>query len=306
MARQDRTGFAVGVMVATDLTLSIADAVIKVTLADMPLAQFIFLRACISLPLLVLILRIAFPGTALWPVRPGWASLRSALLLSSLLVYYAALPRLDLSLAAAAYYTIPLFIALFAALWLSDPVGPRGWIGVGLGFGGVLLMLRPDAGDLNLYAFLPLLSAVLYALAMVLTRSKARDENPFVLAMVFNAMAIVLGGGASLAAPEAWVAMGWAEWALVVGLAGAMLVGSVGTALAYQSAPPAVVSTWDFSYLAFAVLWGVLLFGERLEPLSAAGIALIALAGIIVLRRSPIPPPGGKGASLHGRKPAAR
>lgn len=64
-----------------------------------------------------------------------------------------------------------------------------------------------------------------------------------------------------------------------------MLIGSVGTAFAYQLGPASVISTWDFSYLAFAVLWGVVLFSERLDGVSVLGIALIAAAGIIVVRR---------------------
>lgn len=294
---RDRVGFAVTVMVFTDLTLSIADAMIKVTISDMPLSQFIFLRSCITLPLLVLILRWRFPQASLRPAAPGWACLRSGLLLASLLLYYASLSRLDLSMAAAVYYTIPLFITLFAAVLIREPVGAGRWIGVALGFGGVLLMLKPEGEDLNLHALMPLGSAVLYALAMVLTRTKVRVENPFVLALIFNMMALLLGGGAVLAGLAAggeaapglfaasWHPMEVGQWAMIVLLSGTMLVGSIGTAIAYQSGPPSVVSTWDFSYLAFAVLWGVVLFGERLDIASMLGIGLIALAGIIVLRR---------------------
>jgi drug/metabolite transporter (DMT)-like permease len=293
----DRVGFAVAVMVFTCMTLSIADAIIKVTIANMSLTQLVFLRSCLTLPLLVAILRWRFPRMPLKPARSGWAMLRSALLLTSLLFYYASLPHLDLAMAAAVYYTIPLFITLFAAIWIREPVGPKGWTGVAIGFGGVLLMLKPEARDLNIHALMPLAAAILYALAMVVTRTKTRSENPFVLALAFNLIAIVLGGGAILAnlvigdATEpslfigAWVEMGAWEWALILLLSAMMLVGSVGTAIAYQSGPPSIVSTWDFSYLAFAVLWGIALFSERLDLTSLLGVALIALAGIIVIRR---------------------
>ena len=282
-------------MVFTDLTLSIADAVIKSTLAQMPLSQFVFLRSCITIPLLMLILKWRFPHLAFRPARPGWAFLRSAMLLVSLLLYYASLTRLDLSIAAAVYYTIPLFITLFSAVLLRDAVSAKAWAAVALGFAGVLLMLRPRPGDLNLHALLPLASAILYALAMVVTRTRARTENPFVLALIFNLLAILLGGSATLYSlgtdatvtgvfTGPWLVLdGW-QWLLLLGLSGAMLIGSVGTAIAYQSGPPAVVSTSDFSYLAFAVLWGMILFSERPDPLSFLGIAFIAVAGVIVIR----------------------
>ena len=295
--KADRVGIAILVMVFTDLTLAIAVAFIKITISDMPLSQFIFLRSCVTLPLIVLILRLRFPGVSLRPISPGWAFLRSNLLLVSLLLYYASLPRLDFSMAAAIYYTIPLFITLFAAIWIKEPIGLQGWVGVGIGFVGVLLMLKPQAGDLNAYALLPLASAMLYALAMVVTRTKSRAENPFVLALMFNLIAIGLGaaawlgGGGEVAttAPSqflgSWIGMGWFQWGLIVVLSLTMLTGSVGTALAYQLGPSSVISTWDFSYLAFAVLLGVILFSEKLDAASMLGIGLIALAGLVVIRR---------------------
>lgn len=156
---------------------------------------------------------------------------------------------------------------------------------------------KPQAGDLSIHAMMPLVSAILYALAMVLTRTKSRGENPFILALIFNLIAIVLGGGASLATVMAgsesgqslllgdWIPMGWTQWALIGLFSLTMLIGSVGTAIAYQLGPSSIISTWDFSYLAFAVLWGVVLFSERLDAASMLGIVLIALAGIIVIRR---------------------
>lgn len=293
----DRVGIAVAAMVFTNLTLSIADAIIKVTISDVPLSQFVFLRSCVTLPLLISILKWRFPQVSLRPAYPGWAIVRSSLLLSSLLTYYASLPWLDFSMAAAVYYTIPLFITLFAAIWIREPVGVQGWAGVALGFVGVLLMLKPQAGDVSIYAVMPLVSAILYALAMVLTRTKSRGENPFVLALIFNLLAIVLAGGASLATVTAgseggqslfigeWIPMGWTQWALIAFLSMTMLIGSIGTAIAYQWGPSSIISTWDFSYLAFAVLWGVVLFSERLDAASMLGIVLIPLAGIIVIRR---------------------
>jgi len=295
-AREDRVGLAIAAMLFTDLTLSIADAIIKSTISNMPLSQFIFLRSCVTVPLVILLLKLRYPGVSLRPVFPVWAILRSSLLLSSLLLYYASLPQLDFSMAAAVYYTIPLFVTLFAAIGIREAVGIQGWAGVSVGFFGVLLMLKPQAGDLNSFALLPLLSAMLYALGMVVTRTRSRGEHPLVLALTFNLIAIGLGGAAiwygasrGSVAPSLfvghWIAMGWTEWGLVAALSVMMLIGSVGTAIAYQLGPSSVISTWDFSYLAFAVLWGVLFFSERLDGASMLGIALIAVAGILVIRR---------------------
>ena len=55
--------------------------------------------------------------------------------------------------------------------------------------------------------------------------------------------------------------------------------------MAYQAGPPAIVATFDVAYLAFAGLWGVLLFGESLDGATLAGIALIIAGGVLAVRR---------------------
>jgi drug/metabolite transporter (DMT)-like permease len=185
--------------------------------------------------------------------------------------YYASLPHLALGIAAATYYTLPIFITLFAALFIGDRIGPMGWCAVLAGFAGVLLILRPDAGGFNAYAVLPLLAAVLYALAMTLTRTKCREEDPLILSLALHlsfiavgcleTLLIALSGGPAAGATSpsflfgTWTAMGMTEWFTMVLLAAAAIIGSVGAAVAYQAGPPAIVATFDFAYLAFAGLW---------------------------------------------------
>jgi len=215
--------------------------------------------------------------------------------------YYTALPHIDFSVAAAVYYTLPLFITLFAGLFIGERVGLRGWVAVIVGFVGVLLIIRPQAENFNAYALLPLASAVLYAFAMILTRSKLRNESPLVLSFALNVTFIGVGLIATLfirwSEPSVdvaadyrflmgeWIALGAQEWLAMGLLSAAMIIGSVGAAIAYQAGPSSTVSTFDFSYLAFAALWGLLFFGEVPDAITAAGIILIASGGIIAVRR---------------------
>jgi drug/metabolite transporter (DMT)-like permease len=215
--------------------------------------------------------------------------------------YYSALPHLALGIAAAAYYTLPIFITLFAALFIGDRIRLLGWCGVFLGFAGVLLILKPDADGFNAYALLPLVSALLYALAMILTRTKCREENPLVLSLGLNATFVVVGlaatlliainGGLAGEAPAAsfllgtWSGMGGMEWLAMALLAASTIIGSVGAAIAYQVGPPATVATFDFAYVGFASAWGMLFFAEVLDVVTVAGMALIVVAGILAVRR---------------------
>ena len=235
------------------------------------------------------------------PRRLGWVALRSLMLTLMWVAYYAALPHLALGIAATTYYTLPIFITLFAALFIGDRIGPMGWGAVVLGFAGVLLILKPEAGGFNGYALLPLVSAILYALAMILTRTKCRQENPLVLSLSLNFSFVAIGllatlpiamiGGSSDETQGTsfllgeWSSMGKTEWLTMALLAAAVIIGSVGAAIAYQVGPPATVATFDFAYVGFAGLWGALFFAEVLDGVTIIGMVLIIAAGVLAVRR---------------------
>ena len=296
--RRDSVGLAVLVIVLTVFALSLGDALIKGISGDLPLWQIFVVRSAIAGPLLIAM--IAVRGRRFLPRRAGWTALRSLMLVFMWVAYYAALPHVALSVAAAAYYTLPLFITLFAAAFLGETVGVRGWTAVALGFLGVLLILRPQAEDFNAHALLPLIAAVLYAGAMILTRSKCRRESPLVLSLALNVAFIAVGlvatGALALWQPPSdgflsapWIKMDGQAWLAMAALAAVIIIGSVGAAFAYQAAPSSVVSTFDFSYLAFAAIWGLVLFDEIPDGVTTLGILLIAAAGIIAVRRSATP-----------------
>ncbi|MDP3340625.1 DMT family transporter [Frigidibacter sp.] len=292
--RPDNLPLAVSVILVTVLALSLGDALIKLTSSSFVIWQIFVIRSLIALPCL---LALTGRSTLRPPKAAGWVALRSATLVAMWICYYLALPHLSLSAAAAAYYTLPIFITLFSALFIGERISRAGWIAVALGFLGVLLILRPGLGDFNGWAILPLIAAMLYAGAMILTRTRCRDENPLILSLALNICFVATGSvaaaGIALIPAEArqgfllapWASMGMAEWLSMALLAAALLIGSIGAAIAYQNGPPAVIGAFDFAYVAFAVLWGVVFFADVPDLTSAAGMALIVGAGILSLRQ---------------------
>ncbi|MEM6382233.1 MAG: hypothetical protein AAF739_06120 [Pseudomonadota bacterium] len=63
-----------------------------------------------------------------------------------------------------------------------------------------------------------------------------------------------------------------------------ILAASIGTTIAYQKAPIAIVGTFEFAYAGFAALWGILFFAERPDTLTVLGLTLICAAGIMSVR----------------------
>jgi len=295
--RADNIPLAVGVILLTVMALSLGDALIKMTSGSFALWQIFVIRSLIAIPVLFGVLAVKTQGRLRRPDAIWWVTLRSLMLIGMWVCYYLSLPELSLSAAAAAYYTLPIFITLFSALLMRERISFRGWSAVFIGFLGVLLILRPGAGDFNAYAILPLISAMLYAGAMILTRSRCRTLDPIVLSLALNIGFVVVGGlaaAAILVMPQTarqgfllapWAAMGPSEWMSMILLAMAILVGSIGAAVAYQNGPPAMIGAFDFAYVGFAVIWGLVFFADVPDLTSMLGMALIVGAGFLSLRQ---------------------
>ncbi|MEH6631665.1 MAG: DMT family transporter [Halopseudomonas aestusnigri] len=295
--RADNIPLAIGAIVFTVFALSLGDALIKLTSSNFVIWQIFVLRSVITIPVLLIVMRIQLGAGWQWPVQFGWTVFRSLLLVCMWISYYLALPHLQLSVAAAAYYTLPIFITLFSACFVGTSISRFGWVAVFLGFLGVLLILKPSSGDFNWYALLPLASAMLYAVAMILTRTKCSAEHPLILSLALNVAFVMVGGGATIlinlfASSEGdsfllapWAVMGVTEWGVMGLLATAIFIGSIGAAIAYQNGPSSMVGTFDFAYVGFAVLWGIFFFSEIPDLTSIFGMGLIVCAGVLSIRQ---------------------
>jgi drug/metabolite transporter (DMT)-like permease len=292
----DNIALAVGAILVTVFALSLGDALIKQVSAGFVLWQIFVVRSLLAVPVLLLVILVFAKNASLIPIQLGWTSVRSLMLVFMWIAYYVSLPHLQLSVAAAAYYTLPLFITLFSAVFVGERISKLGWLAVGIGFLGVLLILRPKAEEFNAYALLPLVSAMLYALAMILTRTKCQTEHPLTLSLVLNIYFVLTGVIAAvmisvfvgpdrngfLLAP--WTPMEAEQWTAMCLLAAAILIGSIGAAIAYQKGPSSMVGTFDFAYVGFAVLWGLVFFAEVPDIVSIAGMSMIVAAGVLSIR----------------------
>lgn len=271
--------------------MALTDAIIKQSSAGMSLWQIWALRSAMVLPVLFVMARGRVLAAGL-----GWIWLRTLALIAMYLCMYPTLPFIDLSLAGAAFYTAPLFITGLSMLTLGQRMTPRHWLAVLTGFAGLLLIVRPFGAAFTPVVFGPVAAAACYAVAAVLTRARCAATAPAVQAFWLNAAFLAFGvvglgvTSSGLALPAGlpfltarWQPMGATDWAVMVALAGLILTIALGVARAYQSPQPAVIATFDYCYMIFAVFWGYMFFGEVPDGWALAGMALITLGGLGVL-----------------------
>jgi drug/metabolite transporter (DMT)-like permease len=214
---------------------------------------------------------------------------RGAIGTLALLCVYQALAMLPLAAATVLQYSYPTFTALLAWLSLGEPVGPRLLGAVALGWMGVMVLAWPPAGA-ELGTSLPplavaiaLVGAFSTALAYVSVRALRHSEHPLVIVFYFPLVALVLSLPLVLMNP---VVPSWGElvWLLGVGLF--TQLGQLTLTAGLMGLPAARATAISYVQVAFAVLWGWLIFAEPLEATTLVGGLLVLAAALISLKRA--------------------
>jgi drug/metabolite transporter (DMT)-like permease len=168
----------------------------------------------------------------------------------------------------------------------QEPVGPRRWAAVCVGFVGALIVVRPGQAHFDWHALLivgsTLCSALLPALFATLRPDRAPDASA--------TMATIVGTvAASPFLPFDWVTPtgGW-HWTLFVGMGVMAGVGHYFLTIAYSQAPAAVVAPFNYVQLVGAALLGYLVFGDIPDAWSWVGAGVIVASGLYIGHRERI------------------
>ncbi|NNK79072.1 MAG: DMT family transporter [Litoreibacter sp.] len=290
--------------------LGLIDNFVRVLAQDIGLWQFHLTRTIIAFVLIGPL--VWFFG---WKIRPqrAWAvSLRSFFVATAMILYFGSVAVLPIAEVAAGLFTSPLFVLVILTLGFGQKIGPRRIFAALFGFTGVLLILRPDAAGLSLGSLIPVLAGFFYACGAVATKRLCEGEGTVALLVGFflflglwglgGSLYFLLTGQATDPAIDGFFGTGWQPFtarALFWTFAQAV-VSLVGVGLiirGYQLADASFVAVFEYSFLISAGLWAYLLWGDVPDRLALVGIAMIVVAGIVIILRSEEP-------GLTARRPA--
>ena len=184
--------------------------------------------------------------------------------------------------AAALRETSTLFAALIGWLFLGEKVGGLRLLLVGLGITGALMVAQPGGVASSPFAIFGFLTAVGAAFRDILSR-KVPARTP-ALAVTFSTLLIVMLGALALSLlfetqVQPTFRHGWLMF-----IAGFFLMcGHSFVFIAYRMSPARVVAPFNYFFMIWAVLSGLLVFGDVPNALAIGGMALIMLAGLAVV-----------------------
>ena len=275
-------------MLLSMAVLSVMDAIMKELTAYYPSLQIATLRGLVSLPFVVAWILWQRRGIAtLLRVRWGWHVARGVLAVLMLTSFIYAISTMPLSEAYTLFFVAPLMITALSVPLLGEQVGWRRWAAVLVGFGGVLIVMRPGFVAINLATVAVLVGATCYALNAICVRILGRTDST--AAMSFWFMAFVAIGAGVLAMPD-WQDVRLADtgWLIGMGISGAL--GQVLITEAFRCAPVSVIAPFEYSTLLWGVLLDVAIWGVLPGPIVFVGAAVIVGSGLYLIHRERRPP----------------
>jgi len=272
--------FMMGSMAAFTLN----DAFMKVVGAELPLSQAIVLR---GIPTTVMLVALAYFAGALRKgvPRQDWRRIawRSVTEIGAAYFFITAIFNMDFANALAILQVLPLTITLAGAVFLKEPVGWRRWGAILLGFVGVLMIVRPGFAGFTVYSLYVLAAVACVTARDILSRGLSKDVPSLTVALM-NAISVT-AAFAVYAFFEDWVPV-QTDIALNLGAASVFIIAAYFCAVAaVRVGDLAVVAPFRYTALIWAMLLGVLAFGETLDGMTLAGAALIVATGMFSFYR---------------------
>ncbi|UYN99729.1 MAG: DMT family transporter [Devosia sp.] len=281
---ESRANLGIMLVLASQLVLLILDISAKwLSVEGLPTGEIVFMRYGMHL-ILLLLLFLPVSGSRLF-VSNNWKLeiLRGACLLVTTGLNFLAMRYLPLTVTSAIQFTSPLMICAMSGPLLGEQVGWRRWLAIGVGFLGILVIVRPGTEAFQPAALLSLGCAFFLALFSILTRKLAGVDTAQTQQFYAGATPVILLLPIAFtdwtwpSQPVSWVAF------FIMGAAG--LGGHFLNSVAHRFASPATLAPFSYLSLIYLSLASWLIFNQPPDQWFILGVTIIVLSGLYIWLR---------------------
>lgn len=221
----------------------------------------------------------------------GWHFVRAFLILAATGAFFTALRFMAIADAIAIFFVEPFILTLFGAAFLGERIGWRRLLACGIGFAGAMLVIRPSFAEFGPVSMLPLVTAVFFALYMILTRRTARSLHPVAVqawtalaAMVMILPLLLVFDGSGIQPLDPVRPQG-VFWAYLAGVGVTASITHLMVSAALRFAPAATIAPLQYLEIISATGLGYLIFADLPDAQTILGIAIIMASGLFVILR---------------------
>lgn len=269
-------------LLVTGVTLfGIMDGLGKFLADDHSVAQIVWARYAFAVPVILLASRPSTWPRLLQAERPTLQALRAVLPLVASFSVIVGLTLMPLADFTAISFASPLVVVALSAPLLGEGITRRSWVGVIVGFLGVLVIVRPGIGTISWAAAFPLATATAFALYQVMTRFVSRGDDSIVTLSWTILVGLLV---TSAIVPFQWQPVTASRWLLLVssgvmfGLAHFLLI------RAFAMAPASLLAPFTYAQIIAAIVFGIVVFAAVPDLWTTLGIVIVIGSGIYVLR----------------------
>ncbi|BCE03105.1 DMT family transporter [Marinicellulosiphila megalodicopiae] len=247
---------------------------------QLAIVQTLAIRSFVGIIILTSILIVTKQLSSLKTKKLSKHALRNLTHLVGQYGWFVGIGLLPLSNVFALEFTVPVWVALIAAIFLKEKITQRKIIAIILGVLGVLIILRPGIQIVDHISLIVLVSAMFYAVAHSTTKSLTSTDSPIVIIFYMCLMQFPIVFSFALfdwqwPNPTQW------SWLALISITG--LTAHFCMTKAMQLSQVTTVMTLDFLRLPMITVVGILFYAEGFELWLLLGAGLMLLGNWIAL-----------------------
>ena len=258
------------------------DSCMKLAMEQAPPLQVLFLRGVAACPWCLPLILVLGHGRSIHHLLDRWVLLRAGAEVIAVMSFVVALAHMAIGDITAITQTTPLLILIGVALIWREPIGGLRLALIVIGFLGAILVARPGSGTASIVALLGFVAALFSAVRDLAARNIHRGI-PILIATFATLAIVMIAAGLWSVAFETWAPV-TPRFIGLMALAGFLLIfGHVCIFLAYRFAAPRTVAPFYYCFTVWAVISGVVVFGDMPDFISLIGMALIVASGLAIV-----------------------
>lgn len=271
-------------MVVSMAGFTINDAITKSVVETINQGQVMLVRGAFATTMIGFLAwhqgALRMPGQAMHPS----VALRTVCELGATISFLTALAHMPLANISAVLQALPLAVTMGAALFLGETVGWRRWIAIGVGFLGVVVIVRPGFEGFNAYSLLALLSVCFCAVRDLATRHVPAEVPSFLVSLV-TAASVTIAGGLLIPLEGGWAPMTGGNVGLLALASVLLIVGYQFIIMSMRVGDISFIAPFRYIALLWAILLGFVLFGDVPDTVMIVGSIIVVGSGLYTLYR---------------------
>ena len=271
-------------MVCSMVLYTLNDACLKSVGSELPVFQSIFIRSILVAIFFALVVWFTGAFKSSIPSKDiKLLILRAIAEIVSTFFFISALFKMPIANVVSIVQILPLTVSLGAVFFLGERIGWRRVMAIIVGFIGVLLIVRPGAGDFNFYSIYALLAVLFVTLRELVTRRLSKEVSSIYVATTTAVSVFIFSAMGSLTIT--WVVIDPTQFLKLITASIFLTGGYLCAVLAIRNGDIGFVAPFRYTSLIAALILGLVFFGEWPDTLTIFGALTIFIAGMFSLLR---------------------